>query len=120
MEEAKERLDTGVVSVLQPEVGHDDAILETYLVSTLASSNGAMVASLGWVGPIPVRAASHACAVVPNLLVQEYPESRPDHRWTQELIDPAPRVVEDELAVPDLPGLGLRVVGEDVERIRME
>ena len=120
IEEAKEWLDTGVVSVLQPEVGNDGGILETYLISMLADSYGAKVAPHGWVGPIAVRAATHVCAVVPNLLVQEYPGSRPDHRWTQELIDPVPQVVEGELVVPDLPGLGLHVVEEDVERIRLE
>ena len=109
-----------VVSVLQPERGNDYAILETYLDSTLANSYGAKVAPHGWVGPIAVRAATHVFAVVPNLLVQQCPRSRPDHRWTQALIDPAPQVDEGELVVPDLPGLGLRAVEEDAERIRRE
>ena len=59
--------------------GNDGGILETYLLSMLADSFGAKVAPHGWVGPIAVRAATHVCATAPNLLVQEYPESRPDH-----------------------------------------
>ena len=61
----------------------------------LADSYGVKVAPRGWVGPITVRAATQLCATAPYLLVQEYPGSRPDHRWTQELIDPAPQVVEE-------------------------
>lgn len=80
VEEAKEWLDTHAVSVLQPEVGNDGGILETYRISMLADSYGAKVAPHGWVGPIAVRAATQMCVAVPNLMVQEYPGSRPDHR----------------------------------------
>ncbi len=117
--EAKEWLDTGVLNVLQPEVGNDGGILETYQMAVMADSYGVRVAPHGWVGPIAVRAATEICAVVPNLLVQEYPGSRPDHRWTQELIDPAPEVRNGELVVPDGPGLGFEVNQKEVDRIRI-
>ena len=97
VEEAKEWLDTGAVSMLQPVVGNDGGILEPYLISMLTDSYGVKVAPHSWVGPIAVRAATQVCAIAPNLLVQEYPGSRPDHRWTRELIDPAPEVVEEEV-----------------------
>ncbi len=117
--EAKQWLDTGVLKVLQPEVGNDGGILETYQMAVMADSYGVRVAPHGWVGPIAVRAATHVCAVVPNLLVQEYPGSRPDHRWTQELIDPAPEVRNGELAVPDGPGLGFEVDEKELDKIRI-
>ena len=56
-----------------------------------------------------IRAATHVCAVIPNLLVQEFPGSRPDHAWTQELIDPPAEVSDGELVVPEGPGLGFSV-----------
>ncbi len=117
--EAKEWLDTRVLSVLQPEVGNDGGILETYQMAALADTYGVRLAPHGWVGPIAVRAAAQVCAVIPNLLVQEYPGSRPDHRWTQELIDPANDVVDGELVVPAGPGLGFQVVEKEIDRIRI-
>ena len=117
--ESKRWLDTGVLGVLQPEVGNDGGILETYHMAALANSYGVQLAPHGWVGPIAVRAAAHVCAVIPNLLVQEYPGSRPDHRWTQELIHPANDVVDGELVVPDGPGLGFQVVEKEIDRIRI-
>lgn len=117
--EAKEWLDTGVLSVLQPEVGNDGGILETYQMAVLAQSYGVRLAPHGWVGPVAVRAAAQVCAVIPNLLVQEYPGSRPDHRWTQDLIEPPNDVVDGELIVPDGPGLGFEVVEKEIDRIRI-
>ncbi len=117
--EAKEWLDTKVLSVLQPEVGNDGGILETYQMAVLADSYGVRLAPHGWVGPVAVRAATQVCAVIPNLLVQEYPGSRPDHRWTQELIEPANDVVDGELLVSDGPGLGFQVVEKEIDRIRI-
>ena len=117
--EAKKWLDTGVLKVLQPEVGNDGGILETYRMAVLADSYGVGMAPHGWVGPVAVRAATQICAVIPNLLVQEYPGSRPDHRWTQELIDPAAEIRDGELVVPDGAGLGFRVVEKEIERIRI-
>ena len=120
VEEAKEWLDTRAVRVLQPEVGNDGGILETYLMAMLADAYGVKVAPHGWVGPVAVRAATQVCAAVPNLLLQEYPGSRPDHRWTQDLIDPAAQIVDGELVVPEGPGLGFRVVEKELERIRID
>ena len=54
-------------------------------------------------GPVAIRAATHVCAVIPNLLVQEFPGSRPGHAWTQELIDPPAEVRDRELVVPEGP-----------------
>ena len=72
-----------------------------------------------WVGPVAVRAATHVCAVIPNLLVQEFPGSRPDHAWTQELIDPPAEVRDGELVVPEGPGLGFSVDEKKIEKIRI-
>ena len=119
LEEAREWLDTGVLDVLQPEVGNDGGILETYLMAMLADTYGVSVAPHGWVGPVAVRAATQVCAVIPNLLLQEYPGSRPDHRWTQELIEPASEIADGELVIPDGPGLGFRVDEKELERIRI-
>ena len=119
VEEAKAWLDTGVLKVLQPEVGNDGGILETYQMSVLADSYGVQMAPHGWVGPVAVRAATHVCAVIPNLLVQEFPGSRPDHAWTQELIDPPAEVRDGELVVPEGPGLGFSVDENKIEKIRI-
>ena len=71
--EAKEWPDTGVLGVLQPEVGNDEGILETYQMAALANSYGVRLAPHVRIGPIAVRKATQVCAVIPNLLVQEYP-----------------------------------------------
>ena len=117
--EAKEWLDTGVLKVLQPEVGNDGGILETYQMAVLADSYGVQMAPHGWLGPVAVRAATHVCAVIPNLLLQEFPGSRPDHAWTQELIDPPADVRDGELVVPEGPGLGFSVDEKKIEKIRI-
>ncbi len=100
-------------------MGNDGGILETYQMAVLADSYGVRMAPHGWVGPVAVRAATHVCAVIPNLLVQEFPGSRPDHAWTQELIDPPAEVRDVELVVPEGPGLGFSVDEKKIEKIRI-
>ena len=65
---------------------------------------------------VAVRAATHVCAVIPNLLMQEFPGSRPDHAWTHELIDPTADVRDGELVVPEGPGLGFSVEEKNSRR----
>ena len=88
-----------------PEACNDGGILETYQMAVLADSYGLRMAPHGWAGPAAVRAATHVRAVIPNLLPQEFPGSRPGHAWTQELIDPPAEVRDGKLVVPEGPGL---------------
>ena len=89
------------------------------MLVALADSYGVRMAPHGWVGSVAGRAATHVCAVIPNLMVQEFPGSRPGHAWTQELIDPPAEVRDGKLVVPEGPGLGFSVDEKKIEKIRI-
>ena len=71
-QEANALFDSGSLGVFQPEVGTNGGILETVRTADLAETYGLKIATHNWCGPVIMRAASHACSVIPNLLFQEY------------------------------------------------
>jgi galactonate dehydratase len=104
--EAKALLDTGALQVFQPEVGGNGGILESCRTAALAELYDVKIATHNWCGPIVTRAASHACAVTPNLLYQEYAGGAPRNEWENELLDPPTRIENGHIILPDGPGLG--------------
>ena len=110
-------LDAGGLSVWQPEVGNNGGILETLAVAALCDAHGLKIAAHNWCGPVVTRAATHVCAVIPNLLYQEWASLAPEDAWERDLIDPPPRIENGRLILPDSPGLGFRL-NEDLVRQR--
>jgi galactonate dehydratase len=112
-------LDTGGVAIWQPEVGINGGILETLAVADMYHARGLTVAPHNWCGPVVTRAASHVAAAIPNLLYQEWASLAPEDTWEQDLIEPAPNIVNGRLVLPDAPGLGFQLNEDLIEERRV-
>jgi galactonate dehydratase len=66
----------------------------------------------GSLGPIAEFAALHVMATIPNALMLERLEF--DWEGRDDVITPAPKVVDGHLAVPDTPGLGVDIVEHEI------
>ncbi len=106
--EAKELLDSGALSVFQPEVGINGGVLESCKTAALAERYGVRIATHNWCGPIVTRAATHVCAATPNLLYQEYAGGAPRNDWEYDLLEPPTRIENGRQLLPEGPGLGFR------------
>ena len=102
-------LQTGELRFFQPELGTNGGILETVKVAAMCKSFGVRIATHDWCGPVVSRAAMHVCAVIPNLLYQEWENCDPEGRWEQELLEPPTSPDRGHLVVDDRPGLGFQL-----------
>jgi len=102
-------LKTGALAFFQPEVGTNGGILETVKVAAMCEPFGIRIATHDWCGPIVSRAAAHACAVIPNLLYQEWASCAAEDKWEQELLDPPTEVKNGQIVLTDRPGLGSKL-----------
>lgn len=102
-------LTAGGLSVWQPEVGNNGGIIETMKVAAMCETFGLKIATHNWCGPVVTRAATHACAVIPNLLYQEWASLAPEDAWERDLIEPPPRIEKGRLVLPGGPGLGFEL-----------
>jgi len=112
-------LDAGGLSIWQPEVGNNGGILETLAVAAMCDEHGLKVAPHNWCGPVVTRAATHACAVIPNLLYQEWASLAPEDAWERDLISPPPQIENGRLVLPDSPGLGFTLDEDLIEQRRV-
>jgi len=109
IEQSKILFESGSLGLFQPEVGTNGGILATIETAALAHQYGLEIATHNWCGPVITRAASHTCAVIPNLLFQEYAGGAKIDRWENELIMPATQIENGHLILPNLPGLGFEL-----------
>lgn len=116
----KEALDTGAIRVIQPEIGSNGGILETYKWAAMAEGYEARVASHSWCGPVLTLAAAHVCAAIPNLLYQEHAAAVPEYGWEPELLKPPLRIENGEIVLSDRPGLGSRLDDKILSTIRLD
>ena len=109
IEQSKDLFESGSLGLFQPEVGTNGGILATIAMADLASQYHLKIATHNWCGPVITRAASHACAVIPNLLFQEYAGGAAIDSWENELLIPETKIENGHLILPDLPGLGFEL-----------
>ena len=107
--EAKSLLDSGAIRVFQPEVGTNGGILESLKTAALAEVYDVKVATHNWCGPIVTRAASHVCAIIPNLIYQEYAGGAPEDEWENDLLEPPTQIKDGHIILSDRPGLGSKL-----------
>ena len=119
IQEVQTIVDTGAIGVLQPELGNIGGILRAYQASLLAAMRGVRIAMHDWCGPVVSRAATHVCAVIPNLLYQEWASTAPEDSWELDLFDPPTRIEKGRIALPDGPGLGFTLNEELVAKRRV-
>ena len=119
IEQSKDLFESGSLGLFQPEVGTNGGILAIIAMADLASQHHLKIATHNWCGPVITRAASHACAVIPNLLFQECTGGAAIDSWENELLIPETKIENGHLILPDLPGLGFDIIKDLLDQKRI-
>ena len=99
------------VDIIMPDVKHCGGLLEGLKISTLAESFDIKVSPHNPSGPISTGVSSVLCAVIPNFDSLEYQWGEAD--WRSDLVEPAEIFNNGNMAVSNLPGMGI-TLNEDV------
>lgn len=96
------------VEVFMPDVKYVGGMLELKKVSVMAEARGMQVSPHAPSSPIVNAAHNHVCATLPNALIVEFAHGECDFR--AQVVDPPEQLLPGGyLAVPDTPGLGLKI-----------
>jgi len=115
--EFAELLDHGCVSVAQPDIGRVGGLTEAMRVAALADEAGVTVIPHVWKTGISIAAALHFAAVVPHCpLIEFQPASADGSAIRRELLTTEFAISDGEVEVPSLPGLGVELDGQALER----
>jgi galactonate dehydratase len=101
-----------VVDILMPDVKHDGGLLETKRIAGAARMSQTLIAPHNPAGPVATAATAQVISTVSNFLILEYAWGEVD--WRAELLQPAERIEEGYLLLPEGPGLGHRLNPEVV------
>jgi len=106
-------IERGLVDVIQPDTGRAGGITQMRKMAAMAEGHYITLAPhSGSLGPVAEFAALHVMATIPNALMLERLEF--DWEGRDEVITPAPKVVDGHMKVPDAPGLGVDIVVEEI------
>ena len=111
----RELLTAGAAAIVQPDVIHAGGIAETLAIASMAETWMVSVAPHNPNGPVATAASLVIDAVAPNVLIQEMLAPW-DAEWRHAVVEGSPVVVDGHLAIPDRPGLGVRLVPEEIAR----
>jgi galactonate dehydratase len=95
------------VHVIMPDVKHAGGLTECKRIAALAQMLQIPVAPHSPAGPISTMAGVHLSAAIPNFLILEYAFGEVE--WRGQLTQPAERLEDGFMPVPDTPGLGLEL-----------
>lgn len=102
------------LDILQPDVAVVGGITEGHRIATLAHAHHRIFTPHVWHSGLIVAASLHLAAAAPNCPLFEVPMSRNPLIW--ELTTPSIEVHDGWVAVPDRPGLGVRLIPEALQR----
>jgi galactonate dehydratase len=108
-------LELHAADIVQPDVGNTGGIMEAKKIAAMAEAYNMRVQPHTCASPVSTAAALQLDACIPNFLIQElYPYRIPEH---YAIVDHAPEldVKDGYLPIPDLPGLGIELVEEQVQ-----
>jgi galactonate dehydratase len=111
----REILALQAASIIQPDVIHAGGLAETRKIAAMAETWSVGVAPHNPNGPIATAATLAVDAVIPNFVIQETLGTS-DPPWRHEVVDGCPRVIDGYLELSEAPGLGVRIVPEEVAR----
>lgn len=102
-----------LVDVVQPDTGRAGGIGQMMKIAHAAEAHFAHIAPhAGTLGPVAEYAALHVMAAATNaLIIERFAEDWPGRN---QVISPAPEVVDGYMLVPDRPGLGVDIVEDAV------
>lgn len=102
------------VDIIQPDPLHCGGILETRAIAAMAETHYISFSPHNSSSPLGTAVCLQLDACIPNFLIQELPLC--DVPWREEIITPPIETLQDgQLAIPDRPGLGVRL-NEEVAR----
>lgn len=108
-------LEAGGVSVIHPDILTSGGILENKKIGDLAQEYGVAMAVHMAESPIACLAAVHSVAATENFLALEFHSN--DVPWWDDVIKsslPKPLVDHGFITVPELPGLGIEALNDEV------
>jgi len=107
-----------LVDIIMPDVKHDGGLLETKKIAAAARMHKTLVAPHNPSGPVAMAASGQVCSTITNFFILEFAWGEVD--WRAQLLDPAERIEDGYLILPDGPGLGHRLNPELVKRFGVE
>lgn len=114
----RELLRADAVDIVQPDVSRCGGITEFQRIAALARSHGVRLAAHSWSDAIAIAANAHAVSAAPNGLTVEMDCTA--NPFVHNLLTAPLTVSDGRLDLGDVPGLGVKVDMEAVERWRME
>jgi L-alanine-DL-glutamate epimerase-like enolase superfamily enzyme len=114
----RELLADGGVDIAQPDVSRCGGVTETLRIAALAAEHGARVATHTWNDAVAILANAHVVSSLPHGVTVEV-DMTGNPLITDLLAEPL-RVRDGMLALPEAPGLGVRLNPATVERYRID
>lgn len=104
-------LEAHAADIMQPDVGNTGGIFEAKKIAAMAEAYSMRVAPHNCGSSLLTAASLQLAACIPNFMIQEiYPYFPEDPGYVQVLENPPERTVKDgRMAIPDGPGLGVRL-----------
>ncbi len=110
--EYRELFELQAADIIQTDITHFGGILNTKKLAAWANAYYMLIAPHNVGGPVSTAAALHLAASTPNFKIQEYFNDFAES-YVQEAATGLPKVVDGYFALPEGPGLGLKL-NEDV------
>ena len=113
-----ELMDVGKIDVVQVDLTRCGGLTEAMKIASLAADRGLSVVNHGFTTYLNVAAALHYLASIPNTLdLLEFVEE--EGTTLRHHISSPVRVVDGRVAVPDVPGLGIEINEEGLQKYRV-
>jgi len=110
--EYRELFELQAADIIQTDITHFGGILNTKKLAAWANAYYILIAPHNVGGPVSTAAALHLAASTPNFKIQEYFNDFAE-AYVQDAATGLPQVVDGYFALPEGPGLGLKL-NEDV------
>jgi galactonate dehydratase len=111
----RELLELQAADIIQPDITHFGGLLETKKLAAWAEAYYVLVAPHNVGGPVSTAAALHFAASTPNFKIQEHFNDFAED-WVKALAPGNPEVVDGYFALPQGPGLGVKLDLDAIER----
>lgn len=108
----RELFELQAADIIQPDITHFGGLLETKKLAAWADTYYVLVAPHNVGGPVSIAAGLHFAASTPNFKIQEHFNDFSED-WVKTLAPGNPEVVDGYFALPEGPGLGVKL-DEDV------
>jgi galactonate dehydratase len=104
----RELLELQAADIIQPDITHFGGLLEVKKLAAWAETYYVLVAPHNVGGPVSTAAALHFAASTPNFKIQEHFNDFAEE-WVKEAAPGNPEVVDGYFALPQGPGLGVKL-----------